>query len=232
MNIKYVGVLLLVFAVAISAVSASENITNEDNVLAVEEEVNDLSISYENNVTVASEDSLAVFSENVNVTDGPLAVSSENITLATEDSDSLAVSSDNVTLSVVNEIPVAVSIETELTAQNNETKLSVPVEPEPVLSSIYDKVYSKKMWKTVWICSLSLKYTWSSKKMKQVANKKTKAMKKKVYSKIKTNMKKGWKYNRVYYTTSYGRTKAVCRYYLQFYRTVYYNGYGKVLYVD
>ena len=38
-------------------------------------------------------------------------------------------------------------------------------------------------------------------------------------------------YNDVYYKIKYGKKIAKCKFYMQIYRTVYYNGYGEVLYV-
>lgn len=226
MKIRYMGIILVVFFLAIAAASAtSENITSDDTALSVSQDA----LVSQDNISVGS-DSLGALSDNVSAADDNLGALSKNVS---ESDDCLAVSSENITLASSNDVPLSVSVESELSTPADQSKLSLATNQEDSkLTSIYDKVYSTKKWKTVWIVTITLKYKWSNKKMKQVANKKTKSVKSKVKRIIKQNLKKGWTYDGVYYTEHYGKYQCKYRYYLQFYKTVYYNGYGKVLYVE
>ena len=267
MDVKYVYVFLVVFFLTISAVSAAENVTNEDFMLSVAEDNGDLAVSNNLSLSGGDGDCLAVSSgaDSLNATseeilsvsnnvslfggDGDcLAVSSgadslnatseeilsvsNNVSLSGGDGDCLAVSENVGSLASVNELPVALSVESQLSASNNQPKLSMQVNQEDSkLTSIYDKVYSTKQWRTVGLFSIKYKYSWSKKKINQVTKKKIKSNKKKAKKIMKKYLKKGWTYSRVYYTWKYGKTAVKYWYYYQFYRTVYYNGYGKVLYV-
>lgn len=245
MNIKYFCVLLAVFLLAISTVCAAENVTNEETDLSAIEDVDDLSISSEIvSVDSGDDDCLAVSSEVVSVNEGndnclavsnetdSLSASSEVVSVDSRNDDCLAVSSDDFSVASVNNNPVAVSGESKLSASNDQSIISVPANQEnSKLTSIYDKVYSTKDWKTVGLCSMTLKYKWSKKKMNKVSKKKSKILKKRVKKIMKKYVKKGWHYSRIFYNWKYGKYSAKFRYYIQFYRTVYYNGYGEVLYI-
>ena len=153
--------------------------------------------------------------------------------MAGDSGDCLSVCSDNVSLASVNELPLSVSVESSLSAPNDQSKLSVPTnDDDSKLTSIYDKVYSQKKWKSVWLLSIKYKYTWSSKKINKVTKQKLNSNKKKIKRIGKKYAKKGWHFKKVYYTEHYGKTTIKIRFYVQFYKTVYYNGYGEVLYVD
>ena len=220
MNLKSISIFLVVFFLAIAAVSAADKNITDNGLLNVAGDCEDLSVSFNDNV------SLSVAGDDC------LSVSSDNVSLSAVSGDCLSVCSDNVSLASVNELPVSVSVESSLSALDNESKLSMPTDPDDSkLTSIYDKVYSKKQWKYVWLCSINLKYTWSEKKMKKVCIYKLKKNRKKIVRTMIKYAKKGWHYNTVYYRTLYGKHIVKAKYYLQFYRTVYYNGYGETLYV-
>ena len=245
MNIKYFCVLLAVFLLAISTVCAAENVTNEETELSAIEDVDDLSSSSEViSVDYVDDDCLAVSSEVVSVDGGnddclavyndndSLSASSEVVSVDCGNDDCLAVSNDDFSVTTVNNNSVAVSGESKLSASNDQSIISVPANQEnSKLTSIYDKVYSTKDWKTVGLCSLTLKYKWSKKKMNKVSKMKSKILKKRAKKIMKKYEKKGWHYSRIFYNWKYGRYSAKFWYYLQFYRTVYYNGYGDVLYI-
>ena len=250
MDVKYVYVFLAIFFLTISAVSAAENVTNEDFMLSVVEDYDDLAVYNNVSLSGGNADCLAVSSDadGLNATSEEILSISNNVSLSGGDSDCLAVYnnvslsdgsgdclavSENVScLASVNELPVALSVESQLSASNNQPKLSMQVNQEDSkLTSIYDKVYSTKQWRTVGLFSIKYKYSWSKKKINQVTKKKVKSNTKKAKKIMKKYLKKGWTYSRVYYTWKYGKTAVKYWYYYQFYRTVYYNGYGKVLYV-
>ena len=238
MNIKLISIFLVIFFLVLSAVSAAgENITVEDNILAIDETNDELTVFKWDNVSVADEvdDNLAVSNENnVSVTvDNSVSVS---------DSDNLSISggvepltiSNVENLSVANNdnLPVAVSVQSKLSVPVEESKLSMEINPEnSKLGSIYNKVYSTKKWKTVGVVVLKLKSSWSKYKINKVTNKIKKIANKRTKSIMKKYVKKGWHYDRIFYTYNYGRYVATFKYYIQFYKTVYYNGYGEVLLV-
>lgn len=216
--------ILLVSLFAISTVSAMDNVTGD--VVSVEEQ-NDAEIS------VKEADSEVVSAENVSIendSDEVLAANDKNVSSDDCDKDVLSASEENIALSSSNEYTIAVSPESSLSVSNGGSVLSVPLNREDSkLTSIYDKVYSTKVWKTVKIGTLKLKYSWSKKKMNKVAKKKTKSIIKKLKKVKRKYTKKGWIYNRVFYNYNYGKKSAVFKYYVQFYKTVYYDGYGNVL---
>ena len=203
MNLKSISIFLIVFFLAIAAVSAADENITDNGLLNVADDCEDLSVSF-----------------------------NDNVSLSAAGDDCLSVSSDNVSLASVNELPVSVSVESGLSAPESQSKLSMPTDSDDSkLTSIYDKVYSTKQWKSAWVCSLKLKYTWSDKKIKKVSKRTVNKSKRKIQRTVIKFVKKGWHLNKVYYKTFYGKHIVKVKYYLQFYRTVYYNGYGEVLYV-
>ena len=237
MNLKSISIFLFVFFLAIAAVSAADENITDDGLLNVAGDSEDLSVSLNDNVSLSSsdDDCLSVSDDNVSLAaagEDCLSVSDDNVSLAAGVDDCLTVSSDNVSLASVNELPVSVSVESSLSVPENQSKLSMPTDPDDSkLTSIYDKVYSTKQWKYAWVCSLKLKYTWSDKKIKKVSKRTVNKSKRKIERTVIKFAKKGWHFNKVYYKTSYGKHIFKVKFYLQFYRTVYYNGYGEVLYV-
>ena len=203
MNLKSISIFLIVFFLAIAAVSAADENITDNGLLNVAGDCEDLSVSF-----------------------------NDNVSLSAAGDDCLSVSSDNVSLASVNELLVSVSVESGLSAPESQSKLSMPTDSDDSkLTSIYDKVYSTKQWKSAWVCSLKLKYTWSDKKIKKVSKRTVNKSKGKIQRTVIKFAKKGWHFNKVYYKTFYGKHIVKVKYYLQFYRTVYYNGYGEVLYV-
>ena len=221
MNLKSISIFLVVFFLAIAAVSAADENITDDSLLTVAGDSEDLSVSSNDNVSLsaAGEDCLSV--------------SSDNVSLSAAGEDCLSVSSDNVSLASVNELPVSVSVESSLAAPESQSKLSMPTDPDDSkLTSSSDVAYSKKQWKAVWLVSVKLKYTWSEKKMKKVLKQELIKNKKKINKIEKKYTKKGWNFKKVYYKIKYGKKLAKCKYYVQLYRTVHYNDNGEVLYVD
>ena len=204
MNLKSISIFLVVFFLAIVAVSAADENITDDSLLTVAGDSEDLSVS-----------------------------SNDNVSLSAAGEDCLSVSSDNVSLASVNELPVSVSVESSLAAPESQSKLSMPTDPDDSkLTSSSDVAYSKKQWKAVWLVSVKLKYTWSEKKMKKVLKQELIKNKKKINKIEKKYTKKGWNFKKVYYKIKYGKKLAKCKYYVQLYRTVHYNDNGEVLYVD
>ena len=221
MNLKSISIFLIVFFLAIAAVSATDENITDDGLLTVAGDSEDLSVSSNDNVSLsaAGEDCLSV--------------SSDNVSLSAAGEDCLSVSSDNVSLASVNELPVSVSVESSLAAPESQSKLSMPTDPDDSkLTSSSDVAYSKKQWKAVWLVSVKLKYTWSEKKMKKVLKQELIKNKKKINKIEKKYTKKGWNPKKIYYKIKYGKKLAKCKYYAQLYRTVHYNEYGEVLYID
>ena len=254
MNIKYFCVVLAIFLLAISTVCAAENITNNESVLSTVECADNLSISSEvvsvdggndDCLSVSNEyDVLNASSDVVSVDGGNddclsvsneydvLNASSDVVSVDGGNDDCLSVYSDEFSVSMVSNGSVAFPVESKLSVSNNQPIISVSVNKEnSKLTSIYDKVYSTKKWKTIGLGSLKLKYKWSKKKMNKVSKKKSKIINKRLKRIMKKYEKKGWHYDRVFYNYNYGKYSAKFRYYVQFYKTVYYNGYGDVLYI-
>ena len=207
MNIKSMSIFLLVFLLAIAAVSAAdENMTNDDNILAVSQDSEDLAVVCDDNVSLAStdEDCLSVSSD-------------DNLTVASAGDDCLSVSADdNLSVSSEKELPVSVSVESELSAPNVESKLSMPVQEDSKLTSTNDNVYSSTKTKKVWLASVKYKYTWSKKKVEKVT--KQKLSKNKIKKILKKYMKKGWNYDDLAYKVSYGKKTYKIKYYIKFYK--------------
>ena len=221
MNLKSISIFLVVFFLAIVAVSAADENITDDSLLTVAGDSEDLSVSINDNVSLSGSD------------DDCLSVSDDNVSLSAAGEDCLSVSSDNVSLASVNELPVSVSVESSLAAPESQSKLSMPTDPDDSkLTSSSDVAYSKKQWKAVWLVSVKLKYTWSEKKMKKVLKQELIKNKKKINKIEKKYTKKGWNFKKVYYKIKYGKKLAKCKYYVQLYRTVHYNDNGEVLYVD
>lgn len=221
MNLKSISIFLVVFFLAIAAVSAADENITDDSLLTVSGDSEDLSVSINDNVSLSGSD------------DDCLSVSDDNVSLSAAGEDCLSVSSDNVSLASVNELPVSVSVESSLAAPESQSKLSMPTDPDDSkLTSSSDVAYSKKQWKAVWLVSVKLKYTWSEKKMKKVLKQELIKNKKKINKIEKKYTKKGWNFKKVYYKIKYGKKLAKCKYYAQLYRTVHYNEYGEVLYID
>ena len=209
------------FFLAIAAVSAADENITDDSLLTVAGDSEDLSVSINDNVSLSGSD------------DDCLSVSDDNVSLSAAGEDCLSVSSDNVSLASVNELPVSVSVESSLAAPESQSKLSMPTDPDDSkLTSSSDVAYSKKQWKAVWLVSVKLKYTWSEKKMKKVLKQELIKNKKKINKIEKKYTKKGWNFKKVYYKIKYGKKLAKCKFYVQLYRTVHYNEYGEVLYID
>ena len=209
------------FFLAIAAVSAADENITDDSLLTVSGDSEDLSVSINDNVSLSGSD------------DDCLSVSDDNVSLSAAGEDCLSVSSDNVSLASVNELPVSVSVESSLAAPESQSKLSMPTDPDDSkLTSSSDVAYSKKQWKAAWLVSVKLKYTWSEKKMKKVLKQELIKNKKKINKIEKKYTKKGWNFKKVYYKIKYGKKLAKCKYYAQLYRTVHYNEYGEVLYID
>ena len=226
--------LLLVGLLAISSVSAAENAT-DDIISTSDEEVisleNDQNFDESNVLKADESNGSQILKSGAN--DAVEVLNAVNVSSDNGSDDFLGVSSeDNVSLASSNELPVAVSVESNLSSSNDQSILSMPVnQQDSKLTSIYDKVYSTKKWKTIWLTSIKYKYSWSKKKIDKVTKKKMKKIKKKTISIMKKNLKKGWHYEGVYYRWTYGKYTIKYILYLQFYKTVYYNGYGETLYV-
>lgn len=221
MNLKSISIFLVVFFLAIVAVSAADENITDDSLLTVAGDSEDLSVSINDNVSLSGSD------------DDFLSVSDDNVSLSAAGEDCLSVSSDNVSLASINELPVSISVESSLAAPESQSKLSMPTDPDDSkLTSSSDVAYSKKQWKAVWLVSVKLKYTWSEKKMKKVLKQELIKNKKKINKIEKKYTKKGWNFKKVYYKIKYGKKLAKCKYYVQLYRTVHYNDNGEVLYVD
>lgn len=225
MNVKYVFVLLAVFFLAISAVCAAENVTGDDAVVSAVDDLacEDVSVAGDSLATSSEEDAVASVDEEI------LTAPSED---ASADDEPLAASSDDDSVASVNNEPVSLSAESQLSVSDNHPVVSVSVNQDnSKLTGIYDKVYSREDWRTVGWFTITYKYKWSKKKINKVTKKKLKSKKKRAKKVMKKYVKKGWHYYDIYYTVKYGKHSVRYKYYLQFYRTVYYNGYGKVLYV-
>ena len=225
MNVKYVFVLLAVFFLAISAVCAAENVTADDAAVSAVDDLagEDVSVAGDSLAASGDEDAVASADEEI------LTAHSED---ASADDECLAASSDENIVASVNNEPVSVSAESQLSASDDHPVVSVSVNQDnSKLTSIYDKVYSTKKWKTVGWFTITYKYKWSKKKINKVTKKKMKSAKKRAKKVMKKYVKKGWHYDDYYYSVKYGKHSIRYKYYLQFYKTVYYNGYGDVLYV-
>ena len=220
MNIKSISIFLVIFFLTMVTVSATnENITSDETLLMTNENNEDLTATYHENTS----------SDNTN--DNIISIShSENVSSNNNDN-VLSISNDeSFVLSKSNELPVAVSVNSKLSTSTEQPKLSTPINQEDEkLTSIYDKVYSRKEWRTVGILSIVLKYKWSKSVINKVVKQRIKLGIKREKIIIKKFTRKGWTYSRVYYTSHYGKTAARFNYYLQFYKTVYFNGYGEIL---
>ena len=238
MNIKSISIFLVIFFLTMVTVSATnENITSDETLLMTNENNEDLTATYhENTSSDNTNDNIISISNDENVS----LANTNNVSLIAEHSENvssnnndnvLSISNDeSFVLSKSNELPVAVSVNSKLSTSTEQPKLSTPINQEDEkLTSIYDKVYSRKEWRTVGILSIVLKYKWSKSVMNKVVKQRTKLGIKREKIIIKKFTRKGWTYSRVYYTSHYGKTAARFNYYLQFYKTVYFNGYGEIL---
>ena len=205
MNLKVIVVLFAIFFLSVVSVSAAdENITNGDIVANIGD----------NTSSVSVEDDLLGVGMDEDSCDGDvLSVSAE----------------DNVSSVNVCENKLSVSVDdSSISKSNSEQKISMSIsQQDSKLSSIYDKVYSHKEWKSILLTKFNVKKSWSKHKRDKKIRKYWKKAMKKVNKLVKKYSKKGWVYEGTQWQWDVGNYKVKYRYYLQFSQTHYYNGYGE-----
>jgi len=252
MNLKFIGIVLAIFFLAMVSVSAAdENITNDeilsgdvddvssvssdDDLLGVSvdddsgEEV--LSVSVEDNVSSVSDDDLLGVSVDDDSGEEVLSVSVEDNVSSVSDDDLLGASVEyNVSSYSIDENKLsACAVDSVKQSKSNvEQKISMSLSGQnAVLSSIYDKVYPHDEWKSILLTKFKVKKSWSKYKRDKKIRKYWKKAMKKVKRLVKKYTRKGWTYEGRQWTWQVGRYKVSYQYYLQFSKTEYYDGYGQ-----
>lgn len=223
MNIKVISVFLIIFFLAITAVSATtDNTTNTEEILTVNLDENQIS-------TVESE-SISVSEENTTLTvenEEELAAPMENNILTIENKEPIIISKENTTIIVKNNEILGACLNTAGTlSSSSEPILSVSQSQDnTVLTSIYGKVYSTKVWKTITLISFKVKKSLPKYERDKIIQKKYKIALKKVNKNYYKFTNKGWTYERCLWTWQVGSYQVNYQYSIQFSKRVYYTVY-------
>ena len=226
MNFKMISIFLAISFLAIGCVSAADDNATDETVLSAVDDNASLASVDEDVLSavddVSDEDVLSIVDDNAS-----LASVDEDVLSAVDEDVSegyvLSVSEDNASLSSAekNQISVSVGDDSKLSASVAEPKISMS-NSEQKLTSIYDQVYSSKVWKSILLTKFKVKKSWSKHKRDKKIRKYWKKALKKVKKLVRKYTARGWTYERKLWTWQVGTYKVSYQYYLQFSKTEYY----------
>ena len=206
MNLKFIGIVLAIFFLAMVSVSAAdENITNDE---ILSGDVDDVS-------SVSSDDDLLGVSVDDDSGEEVLSVSVEDNVSSVSDDDLLGASIEyNVSSDSIdeNKLPACAVDSVKQSKSNVEQKISMSLSGQnAVLSSIYDKVYPHDEWKSILLTKFKVKKSWSKYKRDKKIRKYWKKALKKVKRLVKKYTRKGWTYEGRQWTWQVGQYKVSYR---------------------
>ena len=183
----------------------------------------ELSVENSNDEAIATSDNNdAVL--NVKINDNEVNISSNNKVILS------ASIEEKVSLvnSATNHVSFCSIDNSKISSSDSQPKVSMSISNQTSkLTSIYDKVYSHTDWKSILLTKFKVKKSWPKHKRDKKIRKYWKKAMKKVNKLVKKYTKKGWTYERRQWIWDVGQSKVTYWYYLQFTKTVYYNGYGE-----